>query len=75
MSITELKGGLLVQSDAIALAISLEDRGLTLTAKDGVLLVSPGSALTADDRVAVQRWKRHLLEICSHDADAIKGAQ
>lgn len=75
MSITELKGGLIVQSDAIALALDLERRGLTLTARDGVLLVSPGSALTADDRVAVQRWKRHLLAICSHDADAITGGQ
>lgn len=66
MPAIELAGGLLVQSDAIALALVLEQRGLTLTAKDGVLLVSPGSLLSADDRVAVQRWKRHLLAIAAY---------
>lgn len=66
MSAIELRGGLLVQSDALDLALALEQRGLTLAAKDGVLLVSPGSALSADDRVAVQRWKRHLLAIAAY---------
>lgn len=66
MSAIELRGGLLVQSDALDLALALEQRGLTLAAKDGALLVSPGSALSADDRVAVQRWKRHLLAIAAY---------
>lgn len=73
MAAVMLAGGLFIQSDALALALDMETRGLTLTAKDGVLLVSPGSALRADDRVAVQRWKRHLLAIAAYQPP--EGAQ
>lgn len=66
MSTIELKGGLLVQADAIALALDLEQRGVTLTVKDGVLLAAPGSRLTAEDRVQVGRWKRHLMAIAAY---------
>lgn len=66
----ELHGGLIVADDAITLALRLEGAGHVLTSKDGVLVVSNGSALSPDDRAAVQQLKRHLLAIAGYDADA-----
>lgn len=66
MATTELKGGLLVQTDAILLALALEAHGHALTAKDGALLVTNGSTLSAEDRTAIQAHKRHLLAIAAY---------
>jgi len=42
----------------------LEDRGFVVTVgPDDVLSVQPGSRLTADDREAITRWKRHLVAL------------
>lgn len=67
MSSTELHGGLFVADEAIRLACNLEARGFALTAKDGALLVSNGSALTATDRAGIVRLKRHLLAIAAYE--------
>ena len=68
--LTELRGGLLVRTDAIVLALALEAAGHTLTAKDGALLVGNGSTLTAEDRAAIGRHKRHLLAIAGYEPPA-----
>ncbi len=70
MAAVELKGGLLVDEAAIALAIALENVGVTLKAADGVLTASPRSALTAEQIAAIRQWKPHLLAIAVYDADA-----
>lgn len=67
MSTTELRGGLLVRTDAILLALALEAKGHALTAKDGALLVSHGSALSAEDRASIQQLKRHLLAVAGYE--------
>ena len=68
--IIELKGGLLVSTTAVVLALSLEAKGHTLTAQDGKLLVSNGATLSADDRAAVTRHRIALLSIAGYDAPA-----
>ena len=60
VALTELRGGLFVRTDAIILALALEEAGHALTAKDGALLVGNGSTLTAEQRTAIQGLKRHL---------------
>ena len=70
-AVTALRGGLLVRTDAIVLALDLETRGHVLTAQDGALLVSGGSTLTAADRTAVQELKRHLLAVAGYEAPAL----
>jgi hypothetical protein len=65
-----LRGGLLVTERAVRLALALEDRGHSLTAKDGTLLVGNGSALTAEDRAAIQADKFHLLAIAGYEPPA-----
>ena len=66
----ELRDGVIVLVEAIALALSLEARGHALASRDGALLVSNGSQLTADDRAAIHRLKRHLLHIAGYDGPA-----
>ena len=67
VSVTELRDGPIVRDDAVALALSLEARGHTLTTKDGVLTVSDGSKLTAEDRAAIARVRLHLMAIVGYD--------
>ena len=64
----ELKGGLLVQEAALKLAVRLEASGHALSVKDGTLLVSRGSALSADDRTAIRALKNHLLAVVGYEA-------
>lgn len=64
----ELKGGLIVARDAVKVAIDLSGRGVTLTAKDGVLFAAPASALSPEDRVTITRWKPQLLAITDYIA-------
>lgn len=66
----ELKGGPIVADAAISLACDLEARGHVLAVKDGALLVSRGSALTAADRAAIARLKRHLMAIATYKVPA-----
>jgi hypothetical protein len=66
--IVELKGGLFVSTTAVVLALSLEAKGHTLTAKDGVLMVSNGATLTGDERAAITRHRMPLLTIAGYSA-------
>lgn len=69
--VVRLKGGVTVHETALALALDLERRGITLTARQGALDLSPKRALTDEDREAVQRWKQHLLAIAGYEPPAI----
>ena len=62
----ELNGGLLVQLDALLFAWELERRGHVLNGKDGVLTVTRGSELSADDRRRIRELKNHLLAIAGY---------
>lgn len=59
----ELLGGLIVSDAAIALACNLESRGHVLTSDRGVLKVSNGAQLSAEDIAAIRRLRQHLLAI------------
>jgi hypothetical protein len=67
MATIELRGGLIVQEEAIDLALRLENAGVTLTAKDGVLVASPASALTPAQIAAIRAMKFQLLAIAAVD--------
>lgn len=68
-----LKSGLALPLAALQLAWALEERGLHLAVSaDGAMLeIGPRALLTDDDRVAIRKWKPHLIAITSYDADAI----
>ena len=68
--LTELRGGLIVRTDAIILALAIEESGHALTAKDGALLVTNGSTLSAEQRAQIHGVKRHLMAIAGYDAPA-----
>lgn len=68
MEFIELRSGPIVPFAALQLAVDLEARGHALTAHDDALHVTRGGALTAEDRQAIARWKRHLLAIVEYVA-------
>ncbi len=70
MNSVELKGGLIVSVEAIQLAIDLENAGVALQAKSGVLVASPASVLTPAQIAAIRAMKFQLLAIAGYDADA-----
>lgn len=71
MAPIELKGGLIVDAEAIAVALMLELAGITLTAKDGVLTASPKNAVTPHMMGLIRQWKLHLLAIHAYEPPAI----
>jgi len=75
VKVTELKGGLFVSNEAIALGISLEAAGHVLNVRDGALLVTNGSGLSAEQRQQITAWKRHLVAIAAYDADEMSRAK
>lgn len=72
MSVVELRGGLHVSVEAVALALDLERRQhvLSVTA-DGKLNVSHGSQLTAEDRAAITAQRLHLMAVATYQAPPI----
>lgn len=72
MSVLELRGGLLVREDAVILALALEHSGHALSVKDGALLVSNGSTLTAEERASIVALKRHLMAIAAYVAPTVE---
>jgi hypothetical protein len=71
MAAVELKGGLFVDEQAIALAIALENAGHALSVQDGKLIVTNGSALSAEQRQQIMSLKRHLCAIAAYEADEV----
>ena len=52
--------------EAIALAIDLEARGFEMVRTDEVLrFLGNQNLMTSEDRDAIRKYKRHLLEICN----------
>ena len=71
-----LKGGLTLPLPAVELALDLERRGIRLWTEDGeVLFVGPPKQLTDDDRVALRRWKPHVLALLAYEADSPERVQ
>lgn len=69
MTFTELRGGLVVREDAVQLYLSLDARGHVLTEPEpGKLIVSNGSALTAEDRAQITALKSHLIALAHYRA-------
>lgn len=71
MSTIELRGGLLVRTDAIALALALEFRGVTLFIENETLKAKPGSALTPEDLAAVKTLRMQLMAIAGYEPPAL----
>ncbi len=67
MEFVEFRGGLLVREDAVALYLSLDARGHVLTEPEpGKLIVSNGSALTAEDRAQITQLKAFLIALTNY---------
>ncbi len=64
----ELQGSLFVDDAALACALALEFAGHALTAREGQLLVSQASTLTATERAAIRQHQRQLLTIAAYRA-------
>ena len=69
---TELRGGLMMDDDAIRLAVRLEDAGHVLSVKDGALLVSHGASLSPGDREEIRRLRWHLLAIAAYQTPEVQ---
>ena len=76
MELIDLKGGLVLPTEALTLALSLEARGFLMEpAPDGRLHVRPPqnpaggilAVLSAEDRAAIHKWKPHLLAILAYE--------
>jgi hypothetical protein len=67
-----LKGGLAVPRPALELVLTLERRGFSqvLDAR-GEPDIQPDAGLTDMDRLAIYRWRRHLVALIAYDADAV----
>jgi hypothetical protein len=70
-----LKGGLTLPVAVVRLALTFEERGITLRVDGDSLLVGPRERLTDADRELIRRWKLHLLALLAYDADATDGVQ
>jgi hypothetical protein len=73
-----LRGGLTVPRNALQCAIDVEHACWSspdhrphtplLTVEGESLYIHPTSALTADQRASVKRWKRHLIALVHYTA-------
>lgn len=64
-----LRGGMIVPTAAVLLALDLERREIRLTRDGDALLAGPADQLTADDYVAIRQWKSHLLLLLDYQPD------
>ncbi len=63
-----LRGGVVVPVTAWVLALTLEQRGFTLTRDGETLIVRPPERLTAEDCAAIRRAKLDLLAVVDYCA-------
>jgi hypothetical protein len=68
MELIELKGGLIVRLDAVALAVELEAAGHALTVAEDRLIVSRGRDLSVQQQAQIRALKPHLLAVASYQA-------
>ena len=67
-----LMGGLTVPLEALQLAWALEDRGATFEVEgDDLVIDGPLGFLTEDDRVAIRRWRLHLIAVATYHAPEV----
>jgi hypothetical protein len=67
-----LKGGLTVPLDVLRLAWALEDRGATFAVEgDDLVIDGPLGFLTEDNRVAIRRWRLHLIAVATYHAPEV----
>ncbi len=77
--LTELRGGLIVRSDALLLALALEAKGCALGLVDehgqvdGKLHVSNKAALTAEDKAQITALRNHLMACAGYTAPPFEG--
>ena len=71
IQLVTVKGGLTLPVPATNLAVDLEFRGIVLAVDAAHELVVPtDSRLTAEDRAAILRWRRHLAAIVLYECPA-----
>jgi hypothetical protein len=71
-----LRGGLTVPLPAVELALDLERRGIELWSEENdVLFFGPPERVTDEDRIALRRWKRHLLALLAYQAESSQRVQ
>ncbi len=63
----ELRGGLLVRADAIALLCDLERRGCVCSIRDGALAVTNARSLTTEDTRDIKRLRGFLLALVAYE--------
>ncbi len=62
-----LRGGLTVPVAALQVLWSLEHRGVSLRLDDeDVIIANPRAKLTDEDRVAIRRWKLHVVALLQY---------
>lgn len=64
--VIQLRDGPIVREDAVRLALKLEEACHVLSAANGVLTVTNGSALSDEDRQAIGACKAHLLALVGY---------
>jgi len=64
--VIQLRDGPLIREDALLLALRLEDAGHAMTVANGVLTVTNGSKLSAEDRSAIGACKAHLMALIAY---------
>lgn len=69
--VVELRGGLIVHTDAIALILALEDRGIALTVRDGQLRMPVGAVLTDEEKRRGRELRLHLMALAGYVAPAL----
>ena len=72
--VVTLLGGLAVPVEALRILWALEERDFGVSLDDGVLLVSPGSKLTASDRHTITQH-RDALRLLVRYCDDREGVQ
>lgn len=66
-----LRGGLAVPVAPMLLLLELEARGLQVSRDGADILVRPAGGLTEADRVALRRWKAHVLALVDYQAPEV----
>lgn len=62
----QLRDGPIVRKDAIDLACRLESAGHGLSVADGVLTVTNGSRLSAEDRASIAALRAHVVAVVAY---------
>jgi hypothetical protein len=66
-----LRGGLALPLAPLLLALDLEARGFRLEADGDVIIITPYSRLTDEDRRQLTLWKPHVLALLGYHAPEV----